>query len=93
MTLFCAVAFRREIEAGILAFNITAEIINLMSISDQLGAIGNTDANNLQMMVDNLISDLENLRVSIPSIQSQLVCHTYFSTPHSLFGPRVFFKL
>ena len=68
---FLWTAFREQLDANILAFNITATISALESLRDSLNSVGeSTLANNTQLVID----DLVNIRdVQLPNIQSDVV--------------------
>ena len=73
---FCFTAFRAQIDAGVVAFDLNQQVASLMNISTELGMVtgpGEAEAMNLQSMVDDLIMQLENLNSTlIPTIQGQL---------------------
>lgn len=84
--LLYAAAYREQIEAPLVMFNITEQIVILMDIRDSLMMAG-APAAAATAEVEGVIMELEVIRnTTIPAIQSQVVC-TYvhwginFKTP------------
>ncbi len=67
-------AFREELNAPLVMFNITEQIQNLTALSAALFALNaNSDAASARVMVEAAIDELMSIDTQIPSIKAQVV--------------------
>ena len=73
-TLSLLAAFREEISAPLVMFNITEQIQNLTALRDTISDLPpSTDRNNALMNVDSALTELMSIDAQIPSIMAQVV--------------------